>query len=156
IFGSAVLAFTLYAPALTLFALPLAVAFSALAPLNIRGQHAGPIDLLLGSLVVAATIRVRPQSIRRLHGAGATPLAWLRGLERREPLRFAVFAALLAYLAVVALSLVVATSRAATVKELIKWGEVTVLVGLGLWLLRSPREVRVLAWGMIAAGVAEA
>src|SRR5258708_4870623 len=88
--------------------------------------------------------------------AGASLASPVRGLARREPFRLVVFATLLAYLLVVALSLLVATSRVATLKEVIKWSEVTVMVALGLWLLRSPRQVHVLVWGLIVAGVAEA
>jgi len=170
--GGILLVVTLYAPAVALFVLPLAVAFGSLLPLDVHGLHAGPTDLLLGGLVLAYLVRAAPRATgwlgvtaaghkttgprSRFAVAGASLAAPVRRLARCEPFRLAVFAALLAYLLVVALSLLVATSRVATLKEVIKWSEVTVVVALGLWLLRSPRQVHVLVWGLIVAGVAEA
>ncbi len=167
--GGALLVVTLYAPAVALFVLPLAVAFGSLLSLDVHGLHAGPTDLLLGGLVLAYLVRAAPRATGWLEAtaaapkttgprsrfavAGASLASPVRGLARREPFRLVVFATLLAYLLVVALSLLVAT---ATLKEVIKWSEVTVVVALGLWLLRSPRQVHVLVWGLIVAGVAEA
>ena len=60
---------------------------------------------------------------------------------------------MLAYLAVICLSLLVATDKTSTLKEIIKWSEVAVTLALALWLLRSPQRMRALLWCAIAAGV---
>src|SRR5258706_2210797 len=111
--GSGVLlAVTLYAPAVALFVLPLAVAFGSLLPLDVHGLHAGPTDLLLGGLVLAYLVRAAPRATGWLEAttaghkatgprsrfavAGASLASPMRRLARREPVRLAVFAALLA------------------------------------------------------------
>jgi O-antigen ligase len=156
--GGAALFAIVLEPLAAVYALPIAVAFGSLLPLDVHGFHAGPTDLLVGGLVLAYIVRER-QTLRRRARAvwehpqvlGQRPAqAW-----RSDRARFVVFTSLLAYLAVVVLSGAVASNRAAVVKEVLKWSEVATLAALALWLLRDARQVRVLAWMFIAAGIAE-
>ncbi len=162
-------ALTWRAPLIVLCLLPLAVAFGSLATQGVGGLHVGPTDLLVGLLAVVVfgrlLARYRPQ-IRAYLRALATPAGmrpglgqarrWLRGAWRDEPQLIVVFAALGAYLLIVALSILVATSHSATLKEIIKWGEVTATVALTLLLARTERQARLIAWALIVAGGAEA
>ncbi|HEX6122004.1 MAG TPA: O-antigen ligase family protein, partial [Ktedonobacterales bacterium] len=74
----------------------------------------------------------------------------------RQPVVVALLAALGAYLLVIIASLLVASSRAATLKEMVKWAEVLAVVALVLWLATTLVRVRVLVWGLLLAGLAEA
>jgi O-antigen ligase len=154
--GGAVVALSVVMPVAALYALPFAVAFGSLVSLDLHGVHAGPTDLLVAALVVAWAARTL--TIPRL--ADAWQLSILRERLARQwrerPLRVLMFVALLCYLAVVTLSLLVASSRSSTLKEIVKWTEVTVVVALTLWLVTTPQRARLLAWSLIAAGVAEA
>ena len=159
------IALTLAAPLVVLCLLPLAVAFGSLATQGVGGLHVGPTDLLLGLLAVVVfgrlLARYRPQIRDYVRALATRPgqshaRGWLRAMWREQPQLIALFAALLAYLAIVALSIVVATSHSATLKEIIKWGEVTAAVALTLLLARTERQVRLVAWALIVAGLAEA
>jgi O-antigen ligase len=159
------IALTLAAPLAVLCLLPLAVAFGSLATQGVGGLHVGPTDLLLGLLAVVVfgrllarerpAIRVYVRGLATSQGQ-AHARSWLRTLWREAPQLIVLFAALLAYLAIVALSIVVASSHSATLKEIIKWGEVTAAVVLTLLLARTERQVRLVAWALIVAGLAEA
>jgi len=158
-------ALTLTAPLLVLCALPLAVAFGSLATQGVGGLHVGPTDLLLGLLavVVFGRLLARYRPAIRTYARGlataqgqAHARGWLRRMWREAPELIALFSALFAYLAIVALSIVVAISHSATLKEVIKWSEVTTAVALTLLLARTERQVRLVAWALIVAGLAEA
>ncbi len=158
-------ALTWTAPLVVLCALPLAVAFGSLATQGVGGLHVGPTDLLLGLLAVVVfgrlLARYRPQIRAYVRGLATArgqehARAWLRAMWREAPQLIALFAALLAYLAIVTLSIVVAISHSATLKEIIKWSEVTTAVALTFLLARTERQVRLVAWALIVAGLAEA
>lgn len=157
-------------PLLLLCILPLAVAFGSLVALTIHGLHAGPTDLLVGALTLlvfgSQLIRHRPQirayfwgTLWRPGGLGASLRdlrGWLARLRRREPQTLALLATLAAYLFVIALSYTVATSHSSVIKEVLKWGEVIAVVALTLTLARTERQVRLIVWALILAGLAEA
>jgi O-antigen ligase len=153
VFGLAALAATLVEPLVALVLLPFAVALGSLVALQVHGINVGPTDLLVGALVLAFAVRWLPAHLSVISWSRA------RGEMRRlrsEPQRLAVFAALAAYLAVVCLSLLVATSRASSLKEIVKWSEVLAVVALTLWQMHSPHRVHLAAWTLIAAGLVEA
>ncbi len=146
-------------PAVALCLIPFAVAFGSLASVSVHGVSVGPTDALVGGLSLSWLIRHAQQLRRALAEPGAL-LARLRlgavAIASRDRMRAATFAALLAYLAVIVLSLAVATDRISAIKEAVKWSEVAVTLALALWLLRTPLRLRALVWCAIAAGVAEA
>lgn len=158
--GGAALALVVVVPMVGLLLLPFAVAFGSLVALDAGGIHAGPTDLLVAALALAWGVRNIDYRTwlhhdgegnnfpRRVHALGD---AW-----QRDRLRVVVFAALLAYLCVIVLSLTVAFSRSPVLKEAIKWTEVVVLAALTYWLACTPRRVRLVVWALIAAGLAEA
>jgi O-antigen ligase len=159
VLGGAALAAIVLAPLFAVYAVPFAVAFGSLFPLDVRSLHAGPTDLLVAGLVLAWLVRQWPALVPTMRAWLREPAALpahLRLLWRRDHFRFTIFACLLTYLAVIILSAAVATDRASVLKETLKWSEVTALVALGLWQIRTPRQVRALAWAFIAAGVAQA
>ncbi|HLZ22578.1 MAG TPA: O-antigen ligase family protein [Ktedonobacterales bacterium] len=90
---------------------------------------------------------------RKVLASAATAV---RRLWHEKRLAAWVFVALVAYLTVVCLSLVVATSRAGTLKEIVKWSEVLAVTAATLWLARRSGRLRLIAWAMIGAGVAQA
>ncbi len=155
---------------LVLCILPLAVAFGSLFTLTIHGLHAGPTDLLVGALALLVfgrlLARYRPQIRGYFWGtlwqrdglrAGLADLrGWLARLWRREPQALSLFLALAAYLFVIALSFTVAASHSSVIKEVLKWSEVIAAVALTLIVARTERQIRLLVWAMIVAGVAEA
>jgi O-antigen ligase len=157
--AAALFAVILAIPELALYLLPPAVAFGSLVSVSVDGLNVGPTDLLVAALAVAWLVRRGPAL---LHAARAGPnaLEQLRAqvgaYARQDRLRAALFGTLLAYLAVICLSLAVAPDKALALKEVVKWGEVTATLALALWLLHTPRQVRLLAWCAIAVGVAEA
>ena len=175
VLGGAAMVLVVVAPMVGLLLLPFAVAFGSLVALDAGRIHAGPTDLLVAALVIAWGMR------RVLHRASTSSRAdangwraWLRldrdgeegvlaramralgDMWRRDRLRLLLFATLLAYLGVIILSLAVAFSRPPVLKEIVKWTEVVVLVGLTYWVACTPPRVRLLVWALIAAGLAEA
>ena len=173
VLGGGVTALVVAAPMVGVLLLPFAVAFGSLVALDAPGMHVGPTDLLVAALVIAWGWR----AIRhpRTQTGGEVMAGWrawlMRGGDgtaltrmthslhvawRRDRLRFTVFAALLAYLGVIILSLAVAFSRPPVLKEIVKWTEVATLVALTYWVACTPRRVRLVIWALIAAGLAEA
>ncbi len=147
-----VLALAVVAPLWLLALLPFAVAFGSLLSISVAGANVGPTDLIVGALVLSWLVRL-PRS--EVFAGEGDVIETLGRMWRAERARMLVFAALLAYLAVICLSLVIATSRTSALKEVLKWSEVTAVVALTIWLVRSTREARLLAWALIGAGVAE-
>jgi O-antigen ligase len=135
--------------------LPWAAAFGPALTLTVRGLHVTPLDALVAGLVLASVLRARKNGALAV-SRGASPRAALSFAWRRDQLAVVLFGALLAYLAVVVLSLAVATDRASTVKEIVKWGEVLAVLASGVYLVRGAQQVRLIVWSAIAAGVAEA
>ncbi|MEO7003780.1 MAG: O-antigen ligase family protein [Ktedonobacterales bacterium] len=162
LFIGAALALTVIAPLGVLCVLPLAVAFGSLATLGIGGLRAGPTDLLVGLLTISGFAALARRRSRSRLAASFSPAssasirAYLADLWQSHPERIALFGALLAYLGVIVLSLAVATSRTATLKEIVKWSEVIGVVALTCWLARGLWTLRLIAWGLIVAGVAQA
>jgi O-antigen ligase len=177
VFGSGVVALVLMRPMVGLYLLPFAVGFGSLISITVRGVHVGPTDLLVATLVLAWLARhvlrvpaisdmttgtassnpLRRAQPRRLSFAQITRrLSALRTAWAGEWPRVITLATLGAYLAVVTVSLVVATDRFETFKEMLKWGEVLAVVAVSLWLLSDVTRVRALAWSIIAAGLVEA
>lgn len=154
--AGALLALALTWPLVGFCLLPWAAAFGPTLTLTVRGLHVTPLDALVAGLVLAAVLRVRQ--------AGALPASLSPGALRamvasawhRNRLVVVLFGALLAYLAVIVLSLAVATDRASTIKEIVKWSEVLAVLACGAYLVRGAEQVRLIAWSAIAAGVAEA
>ncbi len=155
VFGGGLSILVVARPIVGLYVLPFAVAFGSLIDLTVHGIHIGPTDLLVGALALAWLVRAAPR-LRSGAFDMANALTAVRAWRRQEPLRFAVFGALLAYLAVVTVSLAVATDRIATLKEILKWGEVVAVVGLGVWALTDLARIRTLAWMILAAATLEA
>jgi len=94
---------------LLLYLLPLAVAFGSLAPLSVGSLRAGVTDALVAGLVALGLVWLwrSPDA----HWAARRPLVVARLLWRTEPQALALFGALLAYLAVIVLSITVAITR---------------------------------------------
>lgn len=142
LFGGTVVWCALRRPLGLLVLLPFAVAFGSLFALNLGSIRVGPTDALVAALVVTWFFRCRDRSLLAKRPPGRLPALLFLGLAL--------------YLAAVALSLVVATDRAAALKEVIKWSEVAVTVVVAADLLRSALAMRVVVWAAIGAGVAEA
>jgi O-antigen ligase len=148
----------LVAPLAALGLVPFAVAFGSLLALTVHGIHIGPSDVLVAALALSWLLR----SFAAHRGRLLTRARWnslrqaLAAGWRRDRVTAAAFAALAAFFLVVVLSLVVATDRAATAKEVVKWGEVLVLLALIWGFLRGVEHVRLVVWCIISAGVAEA
>lgn len=139
---------------LLLYLLPLAVAFGSLAPLSVGSLRAGLTDALVAGLVALGLARLWRSPDARL--AASRPLAWSRRLWRYEPQALALLGALLAYLAVIILSVTVAITRAPVIKEALKWGEVVAVVSAAWLFIRTERQALWLAWAAVLVGVAEA
>lgn len=137
-----------------LYLLPLAVAFGSLAPLGVGSLRAGVTDLIVAALVALGAIwvwRAPDARANRQH-----PVAWARQLWRAEPQALALLLALLAYIAVIVLSIAVAYTRAPVIKETLKWSEV-LAVAAATWLfIRTERQALWLTWAVIIAALAEA
>lgn len=139
---------------LLLYLLPLAVAFGSLAPLSVGKLHAGFTDAIVaGLLALGAAYLWRSPDAR---DAIARPLGWARRIWRSQAHALALLGALLLYLAVIVLSITVAISRTAVIKETLKWGEVLVVVSATWLFIRTERHALWLACAAIVAGVAEA
>jgi O-antigen ligase len=139
---------------LLLMLLPLAVAFGSLAPIGVGALRAGATDALVAGLIALGVISLwrSPEA----HAAVARPLDWLRSVWRAEPQAVALLAALLAYLAVIMLTVTVALTRSPVIKETLKWGEVLAVVVTAWLFIRTERQALLVAWGAIVAGLAEA
>lgn len=153
VLGLAAVAATVVEPVAALVLLPFAVALGSLVSLQVHGINVGPTDVLVAALVIA--FAVRWLAAHRDEIRWVTPLTVWRA-RRDAPQRFAVFAALTAYLAVICVSLLIATSPASALKEIVKWTEALAVVALTLWLARSPRRIHLTAWALITAGLVEA
>lgn len=159
VLGGGMTALVVAAPMVGVLLLPFAVAFGSLVALDAPGMHAGPTDLLVAALVLAWGVRTVRHRRTQTGGEGTVLTRLTHALHdawQRDRLRFAVFAALLAYLGVIILSLAVAVSKPPVLKEIVKWTEVATLVALTYWVACTPRRVRLVVWALIAAGLAEA
>jgi O-antigen ligase len=136
-----------------------AVAFGALAQRSLGPLHASATDLLVGAM--AGSLAVRAIRSRKAWGRMPTrPGAFVRARiqaawQRSRPVT-AVCAVLVAYLAAILLSSVVAANRSLVAKEAIKWAEVLVALLYTIAALREPRQRAWVAWAMVATGVIEA
>ncbi|HEY7975415.1 MAG TPA: O-antigen ligase family protein, partial [Ktedonobacterales bacterium] len=139
---------------LLLYLLPLAVAFGSLAPLGVGSLRAGVTDALVAGLVALGVVWLWRS--RAARAAAQHPLDWARQLWRAEPQALALLGALLAYLAVIVLSVGVAVTRSPVIKETLKWSEVLAVVATTWLFIRTERQALWLAWAAIIAGVAQA
>src|SRR5579884_1118273 len=147
------------APIAGLYLLPPFVAFGSLASVSVHGINVGPTDVVVGALVVAWIVRQRRDvGVALVHPPKITQRARraLVGAWQRDRAVVAMFGALFAYVAVVAVSGLVAMSRPDALKELVKWTEVLVVVACGAWLLWPPGRLRAVLWVAVATGVLEA
>jgi O-antigen ligase len=156
--SAVVLCVTLVRPFAGLCLLPFAVAFGTLFLFTFHGLNVALSDVLIASLAVSVLWRLwrrdglAPLSRMRLSDARS----WLAALWQRDRVRVLAVAAVLAYLAVVLLSVLVAQNKQLAIKEVIKWAEVALLLALALAVIRTVRDVHFLVWAMIGAGVAQA
>jgi O-antigen ligase len=140
-------------PPLALYLLPLAVAFGSIAAVSVAGVRAGPTDALVAGLALAWLYSLVQL---RFDARPVALLARLRATWRVSPGQVVLLGCLALYLLVVTASGFQAISRVATAKEVLKWTEVLLVTGAALWFLRSSRQLLILAWATIAAGVLEA
>ncbi len=163
--SAAIVVSTLWKPVAGLYALPFVVAFGSLFSFNVHGLNAGPTDVLVCALAVSALYHAWWD--RRLTGwswlAVQRDPTWLDRLRgrvagwwRRDRVLVVNLIAVLAYLVVVVLSVGVAENKSLALKEVIKWTEVLILLGVALTLIRSVEDVHRIAWVMIAAGICQA
>ncbi len=161
VLGLGSLALAIVRPWLVTLLLVPAVALDSVFALAIGPLRAGPTDVLVGALTVGWLVRHAPIMLHEPRDI-RPPLtssrlgARLRAAMRHQPDSAAVAAAIGAYLLVVMLSIVVATSRSDVLKEILKWAEVLITFALAATLLNTPAKRVALAWSMIAVGVAEA
>lgn len=153
VFGALALAGGIAEPLLALLLLPFAVAFGSLVSLDAHGLHIGPTDVLVLALVVgvAARLVLTPGWRGQRIDWRLTQRAW-----HEDWLAAGVLLALATYLAVICLSLMVASSRVGALKEVVKWSEVLAVTAATVWLVRASGRVRLVVWALIAAGIAEA
>lgn len=138
-----------------------AVALDSVLALLVGPLRAGPTDLLVGALVLGALLRaaltlLRPSRHTRPVLSVSALITRLRAAARAQRETAAIATAIGAYLLVIILSLVVATSRSDVLKEILKWAEVLATFALAALLLRTPTQRAAAAWTMIAVGVVEA
>jgi O-antigen ligase len=144
--------------ALCLLLVP-AVALGSLAQRSVGQLRAGATDILVGAMAVVLFIWAL-QRRDAWQGALAQPGTFVRARiaaawHRSRPVT-ALVAALLAYLAVIVLSALVASHRSLVAKEAIKWAEVLVALLYSTIALREPHERTWVAWIVVATGVLEA
>jgi O-antigen ligase len=138
-----------------LFIIPLAAGFGQALTLNVAGLRASLTDLIVAALVALGGYLF--WRARQTGGLTANAITeTLREARRAQPQALALLAALLAYLAVIILSIVVAYARTPVIKETLKWGEVIVVACAAWGFIRTARHALWLAWGVIAGGLAEA
>ena len=165
--ASALLGCALLAPVAALALLPWAAAFGADFTITIHGLHMTPLDVLIAGLVLSALGRLWRERSAAIaasaEGIEVGARGWL--VAGRKKLAAAwhqqrgavvLFAGLIAYVGVIALSLAVASDRVSTIKEIIKWAEMLAVLAAGAALLRRPSEVRLVVWAMIGAALVEA
>ncbi|MBE3557810.1 MAG: O-antigen ligase family protein [Ktedonobacteraceae bacterium] len=133
---------------IALYLMPLAVAWGSLDPANLGGLHAADILTLL-----LATSWLLSFTLRRL----TEKIAPGGPLDRESPaisraLALAIFALLLAML----LSTVVATDLLLSVKELVKWLEVLIILLLGAQYLHTRRQLWILVVMILLATISQA
>ncbi len=146
-------------PQLGLFALPACVAFGPAFMISVKGLRAGPADLVVAMLAASMVARVLVKSTSDRRSPAHTLddlLARIRRTLVMDRPTSVILACLFAYVVAIILSGITALDRTATLKELIKWLEVTIIVISGRYFLRSARDVRIVLWAAIAVGVAEA
>jgi O-antigen ligase len=146
-------------PAVLCVLLVPAVAFGALAQRSLGPLHAGATDLVVGAMAGSLALRM-VQSIRQQGLPAGWSVASMRdrvktAWHRSRPAT-ALSAALVAYLAVILLSAVVAANRSLVAKEAIKWTEVLVALLYTGVALRAPRQCEWVMWAIVATGVIEA
>ncbi|MGH2484445.1 MAG: O-antigen ligase family protein [Ktedonobacterales bacterium] len=146
----AVCALVVWRPFIGLLTLPLMVAFGSLSSFKLSGLNVGPTDVLVGALALAALLRLAHDLTALLAGR-ATWRPRAAALWRTRRFHCVLALSLLAYLAVVCVSALVATQRTATAKEILKWSEVFVVAACTVWLAPTRRRVSALVWAMIAA-----
>jgi O-antigen ligase len=135
-----------------LYITPLAVGFGQALTLNVKGLRASLTDVIVGALAaLGAYVLWRAREAGRLDLRRA-----LREARQTQPEALALLAALLAYLLVIILSIITAYTRTPVIKEILKWGEVVVVVCAAWAFIRTERQLLWLAWGVIAGGLAEA
>ena len=151
--GSGIVALVILEPMSAFLLLPFAIAFGSLTSISVLHVNIGPTDLLVGALSVRWLMDHR----HNLHSIQLQfPAERWRVASQRERAQFAVCLALAAYLAAVCLSMLVAADRVAALKEIIKWGEVLVVVGLCVSYLRTEQRVHAVVWATIGAATSEA
>ena len=148
-------ALVMWLPWVGLLALPLAVAFGSLSSFQLAGLHVGPTDVLVLGLALSAIARVAQKPSTLLMRARETRQR-VATLWRTRRFHCVVALSLLAYLAVIYASGLVAIQRSATAKEALKWSEVFVVAASASWLVFCLWRARMLVWAMIGAGVLEA
>ena len=151
--GGGIVVLVILEPMSAFLLLPFAIAFGSLASISVLQVNIGPTDLMVGALS-ARWLMDHRHVLRRIQ-PGSYVNRW-RVASQSERIQVAVFLALAAYLVVVCLSMLAATDRVASIKEIIKWSEVLVVVVLCASYLRTERDVRVVVWTTICAGIAEA
>lgn len=136
-----------------------AVAIGTTFTLPAGPLRVGPTDLLVGALVLGWVIRQVAQrpapGMRRAVAAAARARSIVRAFWRREPGNAALVVALITYLAVIVITFLVASNRAAVLKETLKWAEVLVVLVLGAHALSTPGRRWTAVWMMVAVGVVE-
>jgi O-antigen ligase len=140
-------------PTVGLYLLPGLVAFGSVVAISGAGVRAGPTDALVAGLALAWFYSLFRQ---RYDIRLSTIKARLRENWRTAPERVLIFGCVALYLLVVMASGVQAMSRVETTKEVLKWMEVLIIAGAAFYFLRAPRQLLILAWTTIVAGVLEA
>lgn len=177
VFGAALVAIVLAIPIAGLYLLPFAVAFGSLVSFTVHGSNVGPTDLIVVALVIACAWQWKSApgawwigiasgmpttgNTASTHALGVRDISralldHTRSAWRRNALSALLGVALLGYLAIVVISLAVATDRASTLKEIAKWSEVALVVACGAYLLTTLSRVHRLVWAILAAGMLEA
>ncbi len=130
-----------------ILALPLSVAFGALAAWQVHGINITATDALVALLVMLNLGRADEQPI-----AGDGVSQW-RPSFAPYPL---LFSAIVALITLMTLSLAWAPDRALALKEALKWGEALAVLGFAPRYLRRPGMVARLIAVVLAVAVAEA
>ena len=151
--GSGIVALVVLEPMSAFLLLPFAIAFGSLASISVLHVNIGPTDLMVGALSVRWLTDHR-HNLRHMQ-SGSYINRW-RSASQSERTQIAVCLALAAYLVVVCLSMLVAADRVAALKEIIKWSEALVVMGLCASYLRTERRVHAVVWATIGAATAEA
>lgn len=151
--GSGIVTLVILEPMSAFLLLPFAIAFGSLASVSVLHVNIGPTDLLVGVLSVRWLMDHR-HNLRHIQ-SGSYINRW-REASQRERTQIAVCLALAAYLVAICLSMLVAADRVAALKEIIKWSEALVVVGLCVSYLRTEWRVHAVVCATIGAATAEA